>query len=60
MEGEGAVLLVERKGVHLQVTGRHRLDGPVVLHRPRGVDVDVGDGWGLALVHAGRQTSDGR
>ena len=53
-EGEGAVLLVKWEGVQLQLAGQHSLDGPVVLHEPGGVDVDVGDGRGLSLVHAAR------
>lgn len=52
-EREAAVLLVKREGVHLQTARHHRLHGPVVPHRARGVNVDVGDRGGLPLVNAG-------
>lgn len=52
-EREAAVLLVKREGVHLQTAGHHHLHGPVVPHRARGVNVDVGDRGGLPLVNTG-------
>lgn len=54
-EREAAVLLVEREGVHLQAAGHGHLHGPVVPHRAGGVDVDVGDGRGLARVDTGME-----
>ena len=57
-EGEGAVLLVKREGVQLQLAGQHSLDGPVILHQPRGVDVDVGDGRGLSLIHTNKTNTE--
>ena len=53
-EGEAAVLLVEGERVKLQSACRNHLDGHVVLHRPRGVDVDVRDGWRLPCIHTGK------
>lgn len=57
-EAQAAVLLVEGEGEHLQAAGQHRLHGPEVLHPAGGVDVDVGDGRGLAAVHAGKQRGE--
>lgn len=58
-EGEAAVLLIEREGVHLQAAGQHHLHGPVVLHRAGGVDVHVGDRRGLPGVHTGGEWGKG-
>lgn len=50
-EGQSAVLLVKGKGINLQVTGRDHLDGFVVLHHPRGVNIHIWDNRGFALIH---------
>lgn len=53
-EGQGAVLNVEGEVVDVQAAGGHHVEGLVVLHLTVMPDIDVGDVWRLAHIHAGR------